>query len=243
MRSVDRASDLALRQASGWWAMLGSNQRPLRCERSALPLSQSPWCPQTARLLAAGSLAGQHRLAYPRVCGAAEGVPLPAGAVRLAAGASGRHSPGQRPAGDRPATPARAAGRAAQTARRPARRAARGPERPRQAPGSRTGSPHPRKITWLALKGAGALTRGPPETPDRGRRAVVPLNTNNRHPGIKSQNVVITDDPVRKSGLRVVRPTWKAVSFRIGQSTTVRYLNANAEVRAGCEAKIWSHNY
>ena len=25
-----------------WWAMLGSNQRPLRCERSALPLSQSP---------------------------------------------------------------------------------------------------------------------------------------------------------------------------------------------------------
>jgi hypothetical protein len=24
------------------WAMLGSNQRPLRCERSALPLSQSP---------------------------------------------------------------------------------------------------------------------------------------------------------------------------------------------------------
>jgi hypothetical protein len=29
-------------QWATWWAMLGSNQRPLRCERSALPLSQSP---------------------------------------------------------------------------------------------------------------------------------------------------------------------------------------------------------
>ena len=28
----------------GWWARLGSNQRPLRCERSALPLSYAPAC-------------------------------------------------------------------------------------------------------------------------------------------------------------------------------------------------------
>ncbi len=32
-------SGLALSQTLNWWAMLGSNQRPLRCERSALPLS------------------------------------------------------------------------------------------------------------------------------------------------------------------------------------------------------------
>jgi len=40
-----------------------------------------------------------------------------------------------------------------------------------------------------------------------------------------------------------VRPTRKAVCFRIGQSTTVRYLNANPEVRTGCEAKIWVYRY
>ena len=28
---------------AGWWARLGSNQRPLRCERSALPLSYAPF--------------------------------------------------------------------------------------------------------------------------------------------------------------------------------------------------------
>src|SRR6266480_3701541 len=28
--------------AGGWWARLGSNQRPLRCQRSALPLSYAP---------------------------------------------------------------------------------------------------------------------------------------------------------------------------------------------------------
>src|SRR3984957_736835 len=61
-----RPSDLALRQVLSWWAMLGSNQRPPRCERGALPLRQSPWRPQTTRLLVAGTLAGQHRLAYPR---------------------------------------------------------------------------------------------------------------------------------------------------------------------------------
>lgn len=36
-----------------WWARLGSNQRPLRCERSALPLSYAPLA-NAARLPDAG---------------------------------------------------------------------------------------------------------------------------------------------------------------------------------------------
>jgi hypothetical protein len=82
-----------------------------------------------------------------------------------------------------------------------------------------------------------------PETAGRGRPALVALNTNNHCTGIKSVIVVIADKAPRKSRHRVVRPTRKAVCFRIGQSTTVRYLNANPEVRTGCEAKIWAHGY
>ena len=37
-----------------WWAILGSNQRPLRCERNALPLRQSP----NSRTQFAGGLRG-----------------------------------------------------------------------------------------------------------------------------------------------------------------------------------------
>src|ERR1700736_5400685 len=29
-------------RSQAWWARLGSNQRPLRCQRSALPLSYAP---------------------------------------------------------------------------------------------------------------------------------------------------------------------------------------------------------
>src|SRR6202022_3387996 len=29
-------------RSEAWWARLGSNQRPLRCQRSALPLSYAP---------------------------------------------------------------------------------------------------------------------------------------------------------------------------------------------------------
>src|SRR5450759_4893002 len=52
----------------GWWAILDSNQRPPRCERGALPLSQSPATP-TRRLLrttSTGMLANRPGNTEPR---------------------------------------------------------------------------------------------------------------------------------------------------------------------------------
>lgn len=233
MTGDGRRPDPAAGRARELWAMLGSNQRPLRCERSALPLSQSPWCPQTARLLTAGTLAGQHRLAHPRHRGAAGRVRIP-----RPGGATGVLRPTGATAGHWPPTRGQRADRLAA-----GRRCSGGPERPGQAPGRCTGSrDQGRSLRWriTALAPLPAAARNP--RPAR-LRPLVPLNTNNRHAGIKSQNVVIPDDPARKSGHRVVRPTRKPVCFRIGQSTTVRYLNANPEVRAGCEAKIRPHRY
>src|SRR5919112_2728969 len=48
---LQRVTDLHIRSPAApregrkkekWWARLGSNQRPLRCQRSALPLSYAP---------------------------------------------------------------------------------------------------------------------------------------------------------------------------------------------------------
>ena len=39
---VINCQDFLLSQATKWWARLGLNQRPLRCQRSALPLSYAP---------------------------------------------------------------------------------------------------------------------------------------------------------------------------------------------------------
>jgi hypothetical protein len=185
----------------------------------------------------AGTLAGQHRLAHPRHRGAARRVrfPRPGGATavpgRRRHGGRARRDTGRR---------RRARGR---TARPLARRCSDGPERPGQAPGRCTGSrDRGRSLRWriTALAPLPAAARNPP--PVR-LQPLVPLNTNNRHAGIKSRNVVIPDDPAGKSWHQVVRPTRKPVCFRIGQSTIVRYLNANPEVRAGCEAKIPPHRY
>src|SRR5215510_8738928 len=46
-----------------WWARLGSNQRPLRCQRSALPLSYAPDRPQG--LVLSYRLAGGEASASP----------------------------------------------------------------------------------------------------------------------------------------------------------------------------------
>ena len=49
---------------ASWWARLGSNQRPLRCERSALPLSYAPkplWGRQVIAAPAARSSAARLR--------------------------------------------------------------------------------------------------------------------------------------------------------------------------------------
>jgi hypothetical protein len=78
-----------------------------------------------------------------------------------------------------------------------------------------------------------------PETLAGRDQALVPLNTNNRYAGIKSRNVVIADEAARKSRHRVVRPTRKAVCCRIGQSTTVRYLNANRRCARDAKRKLF----
>ena len=38
----DQMAKLPQYRQHGWWARLGLNQRPLRCQRSALPLSYAP---------------------------------------------------------------------------------------------------------------------------------------------------------------------------------------------------------
>ncbi len=188
--------------------MLGSNQRPLRCERSALPLSQSPWCPQTTRLLTAGTFAGPHRLAYPGRRGAAGRVRFPARPARP----RGSHWP---IGGDLRRAAARR-GNPAVASPCPVRHPARRPGRPRTAAAS---PPKVRRRPSAPCTDAGeaclfpgdpgrsvrsritALTPLPghrPETPAGRGQALVPLNTNNRYAGIKSRNVVITDEAARK---------------------------------------------
>ncbi len=228
--------------------MLGSNQRPLRCERSALPLSQSPWCPQTTRLLTAGTFAGPHRLAYPGRRGAAGRVRFPAvrhgraGPIGRWAGIFAGRRRGEEPRG-RVAVPGATPGRA-----------------PRAAEDGRRLPPEVRRRPSAAWTDAGeaylfpgdpgrsvrsritAVTPLPghrPETPAGRGQALVPLNTNNRHAGIKSRNVVIADEAAGKSRHRVVRPTRKAVCCRIGQSTTVRYLNANRRCARDAKRKLF----
>jgi hypothetical protein len=200
--------------------MLGSNQRPPRCERGALPLRQSPWRPQTTRLLVAGTLAGQHRLAYPR------------GAWRR----RGRQDRPIRLGPDESGSPIAAARPGRRPGSWPACRRE-GSERPGQAPGGFPGSRPQGRSAQGRIRALEPLPEASAEPAGGARRALVLLNTNSRCPGIKSAIVVITDKAARKSGHRVVRPTRKAVCCRIGQSTTVRYLNANPEGAHGMRSE------
>src|SRR5665213_120822 len=74
--SLRLACQPKLRSSAGWWAVTGSNRRPYRCKRYALPAELTALCERAyrARARAAQSaLNGENAIPFPRALGVLAG--------------------------------------------------------------------------------------------------------------------------------------------------------------------------